>query len=161
MDNARKCTICKNIFDGENASILTMSGFGNARLICPECAQLLDKATLDSDYEHIKEAIDTLGERTVIDPADTSAVDALTEILDTALERAEKIKSGEYDFSLDNQSAGDEFEEIPDDLKESEEDRALDEKEAKQSAVMDKISNWVCGAILVGAIIYVIVRFLL
>lgn len=161
MENAKKCTICKNIFDGENASILTMSGFGNARLICPECAELLDRATLDTDCDRITEAMEKLSERNAIDPADSDAVSAFTNILNTAAVRAEQIKKGEYDFSLDGEDSECEFEEIPDELKESEEDRALDEKEAKQSAVMDKISTWVCGAVLVGAVIYVIVRFLL
>lgn len=161
MENSRKCTVCKKLFDGSEASILTMSGFGNARLICPECAELLDTATLDTDYEKIKAAMDSLADRNDIDPADSAAVSAFTNLLDTAAERAEKIKSGEYDFSLDTDSSEDEFEEIPEELKESEEDRALDEKEAKASAIMDKISTWVCGAIIVGAIVYVILRFLL
>ena len=161
MENSKKCTVCTEIFDGSLASILTMSGFGNARLICPECARLLDTATLDTDYNNIMSAMDSLGKRNALDPADSAAVNALTEILEGAKERAEKIKSGEYDFSLDDEADGDELEEIPEELRESEEDRALDEKEAKQNAVMDKISSWVCGAILVGALIYVVIRFLL
>ena len=160
MEDNRKCTICKNIFNGTEASILTMSGFGNARLICPECAELLDIATLDKDYDKIKSAIDSLAERATMDVADSSAVNALTEILESAAERAEKIKDGAYDFSLDGANE-EEFEEIPEELQESEEDRALDEKEAKIGAVMDKISSIVCGAILAGAIIYVIVRLIL
>lgn len=161
MENSKKCTVCAEIFDGAEASILTMSGFGNARFICPECSKLLDTVTLDTDYDKIISAMDSLGKRNALDPADSAAVTALTEILDGAKERAEKIKSGEYDFSLDTETDSDELEEIPEELREREEDRALDEKEAKQNAVMDKISSWVCGAILVGAIIYAVIRFIL
>ena len=155
----RKCTVCKNVFDGKDASILTMSGFGNARYICPECSALLDTATTDKDYENITAAISEIGERANLDVADTAAVDAFTEILDSAKERAEKIKLDEYDFSLDGEDGA--LEEIPDDLKETEEDKALDEAEAKQIAVIDKITSWICGAMLVATVVYVIVKLIL
>ena len=156
-----KCTMCRSTFDSKDASILTMSGFGNARYICPECARLLDTATLDRDYENIKSAMDTLSERMEIDVTDTSAVDAITEILGDAAERAEMIKNSTYDFSLDGEGGGESFDEIPEELLESEEDKALDEKEAKRNKILDKITSWVCGAVLAGSLLYVIIRMLL
>ena len=160
MDNQKKCTVCKAMFDGESAAVLTMSGFGNARYICPECEALMDTATLGEDYGQIKEAIEALGERAKIDVADSVAFDTFAEILNEAAERAEKIKNGEYDFSLDAPADEQGFEEIPEELLESEEDRALDEKEAKTSAVVDKITSWICGGIIAAIVIFFIIRLI-
>ena len=159
MDNQKKCTVCKVMFDGESAAVLTMSGFGNARYICPECEELMDTATLGKDYVQIKEAIDSLGERASIDAADGVAFDAFTEIIGGAVERAEKIKNGEYDFSLDEQT-DEGFEEVPEELCESEEDRALDEKDAKVSAVVDKVTSWICAGIIAAVVIFFMIRFI-
>ena len=159
MENTKKCTICRNLFDADDAAILTMSGYGNARYICPECSSLLDVVTLGDNYDAIKSAMDEIGQKMAIDVDDTAAVTAFSDIMGDAAIRAEKIKNGEYDFSLDSE-AEESFEEIPEDLKESEEDRALDEKEAKERAVFDKISSWVCGGILLGAVIYLIISMI-
>ena len=39
MDNRKKCTLCEKVFESESPAVLTMSGFGNARYICPECEE--------------------------------------------------------------------------------------------------------------------------
>ena len=159
MDNRKKCTICKNIFDGEDAAVLTMSGFGNARYICPDCEELIDTATGSRDYEEITAAIGKLGERASVEISDTLAFNAFAEIIGSASERAEKIKSGEYDFSLD-EAEEEGFDEIPEELRETEEDKALDEKEAKVGAVIEKVTSWICGAMIAAVVLFFIYRLI-
>lgn len=158
MDNRKKCTLCEKVFESESPAVLTMSGFGNARYICPECEELMDKATLGRDYDEIRSAISAIAERLSLNLADDVAFDSLAEILDEAKERAEKIKQGEYDFSLDGESEG--FEEIPEELRETEQDRALDEKEAAKNAVFDKYSTWVCAGVMIGLVIFFLYKFI-
>ena len=117
----------------------------------------MDKATLSEDYEEIKESLKQLGERANIDVADTTAFEAFSELVKNAVERGEKIKTGEYDFSLDAGTGG--FDEIPEELSETEQDRALDEKEAKEKELLDKISSWVCTGIILGLVIFLVIRF--
>ena len=76
MENTKKCTICRNLFDADDAAILTMSGYGNARYICPECSSLLDVVTLGDNYDAIKSAMDEIGQKMAIDVDDTAAVTA-------------------------------------------------------------------------------------
>ena len=68
-------------------------------------------------------------------------------------ERAKLIKEGSYDFALDDQeSEEDVLEEIPEELRETEEDRELDRKEAEALKKFDKVTNWLWLGILVGVI---------
>ena len=72
----------------------------------------------------------------------------------------QKIKEGTYDFALDDVEDG--FDEIPEELQETEEDRILDEKEKAANEKFDKLMNklWiVVGAVAAVAIIYKIVLF--
>ena len=158
MDNRKKCTLCKEIFESDDAAVLTMSGFGNARYVCPECERLMDEATTAKTHGEITEAIAALCTRADLDTADSIAFESFNEIISGAKERAEKIKNGEYDFALDCEEEG--FEEIPEELRETEEDRALDEKDAKTNALFDKISSWVCGGLMAGIVIYFLITLI-
>ena len=170
------CSICGAEIKNENAAILTMGGSGRPRYICEECEKELDVAISGKEIETITAAIKSLSEKMVngnpdtpddVDTAkdmDGAAYHTMTKLLATAIERARKIKDGTYDFSLDEM--GDEgFEEIPEELQETEEDRALDERDAKLGELYDKIYNIIlivaCSAFAIFLIWKLIDTFLL
>ena len=72
-----------------------------------------------------------------------------------------KIKDGEYDFALDEAEEEEGFDEIPEELLESEEDIALDKADEEKMKKFDKVYNYVLiGAIiaLVGIVIYKLIN---
>ncbi len=136
-----------------------MGGYGNPKYLCDECAADFDTATAGTNYDEIKSAMDKIGAKlTENDTDDTTVLRAVDEIFTEAGERAEKIKEGTYDFSEDEQS--EESEDVPEELLESEEDKALDAKEAKTNKKIDSIFNWVFAAVFVAALAYFIITFL-
>ncbi len=143
------CSVCLKPIDLDTAPVLTMGAYGTPRCLCGECAEQIEIFTRGTDYGEITAAMDEIStrmSRANID--DKMTVDCITEMLVNSAKRANEIKEGTYDFSLDT----DEEEYIiPDELRESEEDRALDEKEARAKETMDKIMNWVWLAVLLGA----------
>ena len=160
MDN---CSICKaNIENVEEAAVLAMGGYGNPRYICDECSSDFDELTLSRDVESIKAAAERIGkkmsEAAVDDKLTLKTVD---EIMKSSAERKEKIESGEYDFSdeeAEQNSACDE--DVPPELKESEEDAEAERIRAERYAKFDKITNWICIALLVAAIGFAIYRII-
>ena len=155
----KKCCICQRSVDAENASILTMSGYGNPRYLCEECEALVDTATLGSEYEKIKDAMDCLGKTLADnDTGDQTVYDAVNALFTSAAERAELIREGKYDFALDTVS-DDGFDEIPEELQETEEDKQRDKKDEKINRVLDKVTSWLCGAMLAATIIFYLLRF--
>ena len=156
------CSICDNSIDKENAPIIAMGGFGYPRYICDECAEKIEIMTKSRDVEEIKAAIlDIVEKMEKGELEDKVLLKAVCEILDSAKERLALIENGEYDFSLDDaESDGEVFDEIPEELRESEEDKALDEEETKEKNKFDKIFNWVAIAVfalaLIAGVIFVI-----
>ena len=67
----------------------------------------------------------------------------------------------DYDFSEEKESAAEEEDGVPEELRETDEDKRLEEEEAKKNAKLDKITNWVCLAILIIAAGFLIYRFFL
>ena len=160
-----RCCICKGDVNEERAAILTMSGYGNPRYICDECDAELSLATGAREISKITEAMDKIGAKMAKNNVDESVVlKTVDGIMKDARERAEKIKSGEYDFSCDEDIKESEEEEIPEELRETEEDRELDRKEAEKNQKLDKITNVICFAMVaaaIGFLIYkVIARFI-
>lgn len=166
------CCICNKIVDSDTAPILTVGGYGNAKYLCEECATDLDTATSARDFDTIKSAMDSIGEKMGKNNIDDELVIATVgELFIGAKERAKAIEAGEYDFSredadgatdieisedteADTEESGEESEEfdIPEELRETEEDRELDAKEKKQGAFYDKIFNWISLGIIVAAL---------
>ena len=89
---------------------------------------------------------------------DRVTVATVTALLEDSAKRAQKIKEGTYDFALDEIEAEEGFDEIPDDLKETEEDRLLDEKDAAANAKFDKIMGWAWVVFGIAAAAYAIWR---
>ena len=146
----RNCCTCLTRVDDENASVLTMGAYGTPKCLCEECATLIDTVTLGTDYDEITSAMEEITKKmSDANIDDRVTVSTMTELLARSAERAQKIKDGEYDFSMDEVSDGESFEEIPEELKETEEDRLLDEKEAAAGAKFDKVLNIIW--IIVGA----------
>jgi hypothetical protein len=85
--------------------------------------------------------------------------ETLQNILDDAMERAEKIKDGTYDFAIDEQSEEQSFDEIPEELAETEEDIKLDQEEAERNAKFEKIFNLGMAIPIAAAAVFALVRF--
>ena len=157
-----KCCICKAEVDGDNSAILTMSGYGNPRYLCDECDCEISTATEAAEIAQIRGAMDRISKKmTKNNVDDPTVLKSVEEIMREARERAEKIKSGEYDFSLDKEVSDDvSEEEIPEELRETEEDRELDRKEAEKNKRFDKIANIVCLTLFVAALGFLIYKII-
>ena len=136
-----KCSICNAEINTEESAILTMGAYGNPRYICDECATDLDTAGLGKDVAEISASMERIGKKMSNADPDGQTYNTVTQLMTRALDRARKIKAGEYDFSLDEDVREGELEEIPEELTETEEDRALDERDAKRGELYDKIYN--------------------
>ena len=150
------CSVCgANL--SEEPAILTIAGFGRPRYLCDKCAELIDKSLYSDDYDEIAEAADELALRFETRGCEDEVVlDELEDIFKRAKERAELIKNGLYDFANDEIS---EEEEIPDEYRELEADRKLDEKEAEANSKYDKVISWICGGVFAAVLIYFVLKF--
>ena len=81
-----KCAICRRVVDGESAPILELSGYGYTRVLCDECAEELDLATLGTDAEKIAEAMDSIGKKMSVTDADPHTFETVDGILRNAME---------------------------------------------------------------------------
>jgi hypothetical protein len=143
-----------------------MGAYGTPKLLCPECAALVETVTAGKNYDEITAAMQALTERmSRANVDDRFTVATVTDLLAQSAERAQKIKDGTYDFALDEVESDEGFDEIPEELRETEEDRLLDEKEAEANEKFDKFMNktWIIvGIVAVGYIAWrLIERFLL
>lgn len=135
------CCTCLKRIENDDAPVLTMGAYGTPKLLCDDCAALVEAVTLGTDYDEITQAMNELTDViTKSNADDRKVVSTITEILEQSAKRAQQIKEGTYDFSLDEVDEG--FDEIPEELQETEEDRLLDEKEAESNAKFDRMMNW-------------------
>ena len=155
------CSTCLRKITSEEAPILTMGAYGTPKYLCDECAELIETITMGKEYDEITAAMQTLTDamsKSNVD--DRVTVKTVTSMFEECAKRAQKIKEGTYDFALDDVEDG--FDEIPEELQETEEDRILDEKEKAANEKFDKLMNklWiVVGAVAAVTIIYKIVLF--
>lgn len=159
----KKCAICLEYMEEENPSVIGMSGYGTPICACHRCVGMLDKALSSTDYDEIVSNMDSIYEIMKSKNNDHPlVVDIISESLKSAAQRATAIKEGTYDFSLDEEESaeGEGFDEVPEELLESEEDKALDEAEKEQNKKLDKVMNIVTyvavGACAVGIILALI-----
>ena len=156
-----KCSLCTRAEVDDNAPILTMSAYGNPRYICEDCARDLDDATSARDYSVIKSAFDRLGEKIANQLViDDFVNDTLQEVMSEAAERAEKIKNGEYDFSLDEEADEGEMDDLPEELLETEEDRKKDERDEERARKLDRILNVAFAVAIIAVAVYAFFKFL-
>ena len=142
-----KCCMCDANIEREDAPVLSMGGAGYARVLCDRCSELLDTATLGRDYDEIKESITQISDIMAAHDPDQVTLAIVSGLVYNASQRAKEIKEGSYDFSLDEAENGDGFDEIPEELRESEEDIQKDKEEEEKLKKFDKIYNY----ILIGA----------
>ena len=145
-----RCCICDRAIEREDAPVLSMGAVGNARLLCDECAALLDTATLGKNIDEITAAMDKIGKIMADGDPDGVTLETVSEIMLAAGERAKAIKDGNYDFSLDEtDSDNGGLEDIPEDMLESEEDKEQDKIDEEKNKKFEKFYN----GFLIGAII--------
>ena len=148
------CSLCLKPIDMDTAPVLTMGAYGTPRCLCDECASDVETFTRGTDHDGITAAMDRISERmSRANIDDKVTVTCMTDMLSTAVVRANAIKDGTYDFSLDTEE---EEYIIPDELRESDEDRALDEKEAREKEKWDKVMNWFWLIALIGVVAFII-----
>ncbi len=168
----KECSVCGAVIENEDAPVVAMGGRGSPRLLCAQCSELFDRATLSRSFDDIAAAMDEIGKKMADSNPDKVTYDAVNEILTSAAKRAKKIQSGEYDFSADEKfeehetvllDDGEEleaFDEIPEELAETEEDKELDRMEAEKAEKLDKFMGWVNLGFVMGiatALIWVLI----
>jgi hypothetical protein len=158
MAQNKKCVLCDRTITEESPAILAVGAYGNPKCVCGECQGLLDTATLGREYDKIADAMDAIGKRMADSTPDNQSYEVVNALLTDAAERAKKIKAGEYDFSLDEEPAEDG--EIPEELLETEEDRALDKRDEEREKKFNKVFNWVTGIVFAAAAILIIVKII-
>ena len=152
------CSICNREVDGEKAAVLTLGALGTSKYLCEECEADFETATRSTDVEKIALSMEKIGKLM----ADNNAVgnlvlNTVNDIFDSARERALEIKNGTYDFSKDEPvEIATVCEDVPEELLESEEDRALDEAEEIRNQKIDKIITWISSVIFGGALVWVV-----
>lgn len=157
MSNVKNCCTCLARIESEDAPVLVMGAYGNPKLLCDDCAALIETMTRDKDYNEISSAMENLTYKmSVANIDDRFTVEAVTKILADSALRAQKINEGTYDFSLDDVEDDESFEEIPEELQETEEDKLLDEKDAAANAKFDKFMNKLWIVLGAGAGAYII-----
>ena len=152
MRDENLCCLCAKCVDSSTADVLTMGNWGNPRYLCQECAKNIECATGSAEPEKIKAAISVLADLLPQAAEQDSAVfKAMNPLLTEAVGRLEKIEAGTYDFSLDSCESVDELDDIPEDMRETEEDKLLDERDEKAQKKLDKIFNIITLAVIFGA----------
>lgn len=142
----RNCCICLTPVT-DDSPILTMGAYGTPKCLCDDCAAHIENMTRGTDYDSIVESMDAItAKMSKSNVDDKVTVTTVTEMLVDSAKRAQAIRNGTYDFSLD---ADEEDYEIPEDMRETEEDRVLDEAERKSNEKFDRIMNWVWAAVLI------------
>ncbi len=158
---SKNCCICLTHVDEESAPILTMGAYGTPKLLCDECAALIETATKGKDYNEIVSAIEALtAKMSSANIDDRVTMDTMTSLLADSARRAQEIKNGTYDFALDEKTEEEGFDEIPEELRETEEDRLLDKKDEEAAKKFDKVMNlmWIgVGVCIAAFIIYKII----
>ena len=156
--------ICERNVEREDAPILAMGGAGYARVLCEECDRELQVATRGHDVDEIKAAINSLSTKMANSEPDAVTYRMMNEILVTATQRAMEIKDGTYDFARDDEEDNEGFDEIPEELLESEEDIELDKKDEEKAKKFDKVYSIILTISLIalgGMIIWRIIQALL
>ena len=151
------CMCCKNI-EREDAPVLAMGAVGNPRLLCDECAALLDTATLGRDFTEIEAAMDKISGIMAKNDPDGVTYSIVSDLMINASDRAKEIKDGTYDFSLDEEEKDDGgLEDIPEDMLESDEDKEKDRVDEEKLKKFDKFYNIViivAGIAMAGMLIW-------
>ncbi|MBR2931104.1 MAG: hypothetical protein IKC32_07755 [Clostridia bacterium] len=150
------CSLCRKGIEEEGAPILAISGAGIPRYLCEECAAEVELAAGSLDVEQIKASVSSISDKiSAYGLEDGVTMKTVGDILSAATKRAKAIEDGNYDPDAEC-AEGEELEELPEELLESEEDKLLDEKEAEAAAKLDKVMNWVWAGVLIGVAAFMV-----
>ena len=156
----KSCVICDRITDSDTSAILTIGGFGNPKYICSDCEADIDTATHSTDTKLIYAAMERVAKSLSDSNSDDELViETVSEIFDKAKARAEMIKTGTYDFSLDSITEEDGFE-LTEEYAETEEDKELTRKEEEERQKEDKISFWITIGMIIGAVGFLVYKLI-
>ena len=159
----KNCCICKAEIESENPSSLTMGGYGNPRYVCEDCDAEIERMLYSREPAEAQDAMKKLGAHmSRIGCEDNAVIATMQEMMNRAGARSVAISKGLYDFAKDfPEQTEEELVEIPEELQETEEDRALDEKDAEAEKKLDKVLNWAWVGVLAAfgaAFIYLLIR---
>ena len=148
----KNCAVCQSVIESDDTAVLCVDGYGNKRYLCAECEEIMDTVTLGKDYTEICEAINEIGKRMVkADITNKFTLKTVEEIIKNAKSRAELIKDGSYDFSLDTE-VSDIPDTVPEQLLETEEDKEADRVEAEKNKKVDFWVNIVFAVLIAGCV---------
>ena len=150
------CCVCGVNVEREDAPVLGMGGAGNPRILCDGCDSLLETATRGRDYDEIKASVGELSKRLSVSDPDHVTFVTMNALMLEASERARAIKDGNYDFALDEVESDEGFDEIPEELQETEEDRAKDKADEEKMEKFNKFYNYVLYGAIAGFVIFFI-----
>ena len=156
-----KCTVCNSQTRAEDAPILAFGVYGDHKVLCDECAADIEEASLSVDIDEIAAAMDRISKKMSKNEPDGQTISTVTAIMEGCAERANAIKDGTYDFARDDKVAtAESFEDIPEELLETEEDRELTAEEEEKNKKFDKIYNIVASVIFAALGAYAIYKIL-
>ena len=149
-----KCSVCNAAIDNPTPAILVMGAYGNPRCMCDECERDFETATLGKDIDGISAAMERIGNKISENDPDKQIYNTVNSILLGAAERAKKIRDGSYDFSEDEEreSVEGELDDIPEELRETEEDRELDRQDEEKLKKFDEFFNYVVWGAVIGVV---------
>ena len=157
-----KCSLCTKVIASEEPKILSMGAYGTPKYICDECSADIEEVSYGKEFEKIAAAMDRVGKKMADANPDKITYNTVNSIMESAAERAKLIKEGKYDFSLDEceEETEEGFDEVPEELLETEEDRELDRVEEEKLKKFDKFYNWVLTGAIIGFVGFLIWRIL-
>ena len=155
------CALCGRIPESEEPTVLAMGRYGKPRHLCEECEAQMDIANFGRDYDELVDAIDTLGKKaTGFAANDEVTMDVMSAFLMRAAKRAADVKEGNYDFDAEDTTSDDEgFDEIPEELRETEEDAELDRRDAEAAKKFDKFLNGLWIGVFSALFVFFILKF--
>ncbi len=157
----KTCSVCYNHFEHEDPAILTFSENGASKYICPACKELYETATLAKDPDAATAAAKKIKE-ILVQNRDITVLRLFSDVIPAAEQRADEIRRGTYDFSVDEAEELIEAE-LSEEYSMTEEDRkylGIEEDTAKPS-LFDRVLNWVwvaIGALAIATLVYFIWR---
>ncbi len=153
------CSLCGRGIVSSEPAILTVGAYGIPKYICDDCAGAIDDMTTSRELDKIAAAFDKIGSAISKNTASDGTVNrVITDIMNGAKSRAERIKDGTYDFAED-ETDDDVPDEIPEELLETEEDIAELERQNKRDQKIDLITNIVLVVAIVGLAAYALIKF--
>lgn len=148
-ENKRKrCSVCTRDIESDEPAILVMGAYASPRYLCSECEEDFDLLTTAADAELVGKTVEKIYKKLV----DSNCTDEIV------LEAVDEIKSSTAQRISGEtcEQSEEELVEIPEELRESEEDIAEAKREEERAKIFDKVMNIVLAVALTGFAIFLI-----